>query len=85
LHRGGEVDASLSMARRLQSSEAERAIRLPWLPPSERAARIALWLTAVGDPAGADARWREASEGGGPFTDHAKQMRAQAERRGTAP
>ena len=77
LHRGGEIEAALAMARRLESSEAEQAVRLPWLPSPERSARLALWLTALGDFAGADARWREASEGGGAFTTHARQTREQ--------
>lgn len=72
LHRSGEIEAALAMARRLQTSEAESATRWPWLPLSERAARIALWLTAVGDLVGAQARWRDASQGGGPFTEHAR-------------
>jgi hypothetical protein len=85
LHRAGEIEPALAMARRLQTHEVEHAARSPWLPPAERAARLALWLTAVGDAAGADRHWREAAEGGNAYADHARSQWLEPARKAGAP
>jgi tetratricopeptide (TPR) repeat protein len=78
LHRSGEVEQALALARRA-GSNAETS---SWLPDSEREARAALWLTAIGDREAAEQAWARAAAGGGPWADHAQAVRAAASHAG---
>ena len=78
LHRSGDSSEALSLARR--ASDSETNAPAAWLPEPERAARLALWLTAIGDHAAADRAWLSATEGGGPWREHAKAARTAAQK-----
>jgi cytochrome c-type biogenesis protein CcmH/NrfG len=75
LHRSGDVEQGLTLARRA-GMDAGRSTAGGWLPGPERAARLALWLTAIGDlPAASDA-WLRAADGDGPWSNHARATRS---------
>jgi tetratricopeptide (TPR) repeat protein len=74
LDRDGAHDEALALARRA-GPESDPNATSAWLPETERAARLALWLTAIGDSTAADQAWQRASEGGGPWARHASEAR----------
>jgi tetratricopeptide (TPR) repeat protein len=71
LHRKGEQAQALALARRAEQ-EGDPAAASAWLSDPERAARIALWLTAIDDHAAAEKAWLRAAEGDGPWSGHAR-------------
>lgn len=74
LERDGAHDEALGLARRA-GPESDPNTTSAWLPQTERAARLALWLSAIGDSTAADQAWQRASEGGGPWARHASEAR----------
>jgi tetratricopeptide (TPR) repeat protein len=74
LDRDGAHDEALALARRA-GPESDPNTTAAWLAETERAARLALWLTAIGDSTAADQAWQRASEGGGPWAGHASEAR----------
>jgi tetratricopeptide (TPR) repeat protein len=74
LHREGEPAQALSLARRADGSDSNASGG--WLPEPERAARLALWLEAIGDREAADQAWLRAADGDGPWCAHARSARA---------
>jgi tetratricopeptide (TPR) repeat protein len=67
LHRAGEHDEALALAVRAGVKPDPT-----WLSPREHAARMALWLLAIGDRAGAEQAWARAAEGGHAWSEHAR-------------
>lgn len=84
LFRKGEHDSALALARRSDAGDIERAVFARALPPAEHAARIALLRMARDDAAAAERAWQRASEGGGPWSEHARGALAGANVRGKA-
>ena len=84
LDRDGAHDEALALARRAAPDSDPEATGA-WLPEPERAARLALWLSAVGDDAAAAAAWQHAAEGGGAFGEHARAARERALRAAARP
>jgi tetratricopeptide (TPR) repeat protein len=74
LDRDGAHDEALALARRA-GPESDPNTTAAWLPETERAARLALWLTAIGDSTAADQAWQRSSEGGGPWARYASEAR----------
>ncbi len=70
LYRDGDPEQGLALARRAPIEAAPSAAK--WLPESERAARLALWLRAIGDDEAADQSWRDAADAGGPWRQQAR-------------
>jgi tetratricopeptide (TPR) repeat protein len=79
LHRSGEGDEAIALARRAGEKPGPTA-----LPPHELAARTALWLSAIGDRAAAGEAWARAAEGGHVWSEHARAAHA-ASRNEAAP
>lgn len=71
LHRSGDVEPGLALARRALP-QAGPGTAAGWLPGAERAARLGLWLLAIGDVPGARDAWLRAADGGGPWCEHAR-------------
>ncbi|MFI5308656.1 MAG: hypothetical protein ACHQ53_14955 [Polyangiales bacterium] len=77
LHRKGEEAQAFALARRAEQ-EGDPSAASAWLPEPERAARIALWLGAIGDRIAAEQAWLSAAEGDGPWAAHARAAAAGA-------
>jgi tetratricopeptide (TPR) repeat protein len=71
LHRAGERDEALALAQRAGVKPDPT-----WLPGHEYAARMALWLLAIGDRGAAEQAWARAAEGGHAWSEHARQALA---------
>jgi len=67
LHRAGEHDEALALAQRAGVKPDPT-----WLPRHEHAARMALWLLAIGDRPAAEQAWARAAEGGHAWGNHAR-------------
>jgi tetratricopeptide (TPR) repeat protein len=70
LHRKGEPAQALSLAR--QAGELETSTPDNWLPESEQQARLALWLSSIGDHSAAAQAWQRAAQSNGPWAEHAR-------------
>jgi tetratricopeptide (TPR) repeat protein len=81
LHRKGEEAQGLALARRAEQ-EGDPNAASAWLPEPERAARVALWLAAIGDRTAAEQAWLRAAEGDGPWAAHARAARAASSQAG---
>jgi tetratricopeptide (TPR) repeat protein len=71
LHRAGESEQALALAQRASARPDASA-----LPAPEHAARMALWLLAIGDRSAAEQAWAQAAEGKHPWIEHARQALA---------